>query len=397
MNKKAAWLKVLLQVLSYLLVAVVTCVSTLFLMFRKTTYTPTSMQPGEKLSYLQQLVDTYYIGEVDWQAVSDGIADGMIEALPDRWSYYIPSSAAQSNRENMENAFVGIGITIVQREDGKGYDIEQIESGSGAMDAGIQVGDILVKVEDTSVTELTIQQIRDTIRGEENTQVQLTVERDGQEQSFRVTRKKVLTKVAVGQLLEGNVGYIIIKNFNSRCTQETVAQIADLQEKGATSFVFDVRFNPGGYKEELVDLLDYLLPEGDLFRSQLYNGEEEVDTSDASCLDVPMAVLINADSYSAAEFFAAALREYDKAILVGEQTVGKGYFQSTFDLPDGSSVALSIGKYFTPKGVCLEEAGGLTPDVTVEVDSNTAAKIANGLLDPLEDPQVLAALEALKK
>lgn len=397
MEKKAIWLKVLLQVLSYLLVAVITCVSTFFFMFRKPAYAPSSMQPNEKLSYLQQLVDTYYIGEVDWQAVSDGVADGMIEALPDRWSYYIPASATQENRENMENAFVGIGITIVLREDGMGYDVEQVEQGSGAMDAGVLAGDILIKVDGTSVTELTVQQIRDMIRGEENTQVQLTVVRDAQERSFRVTRKKVLTKVAVGQLLEGNVGYIIIKNFNSRCAQETVAEIADLKGKGATSFIFDVRFNPGGYKEELVDLLDYLLPEGDLFRSQLYNGEEELDTSDSKSLDMPMAVLINADSYSAAEFFAAALREYDKAILVGEQTVGKGYFQSTFDLPDGSAVALSIGKYFTPKGVCLEEVGGLTPDVEVKVDNQTASKIYAGTLDPMKDPQVLAALEALKK
>ena len=158
-----------------------------------------------------------------------------------------------------------------------------------------------------------------------------------------------------------------------------------------------MRFNPGGYKDELVKLLDYLLPEGDLFRSQLYTGEEAVDTSDAKCLEMPMAVLVNGDSYSAAEFFAAALDEYDWAVLVGEPTVGKGYFQSTFDLGDGSAVALSVGKYFTPNGRCLEDEGGLTPEVTVEVDQETASKIYAGVLEPTEDPQIQAALEALKK
>lgn len=397
MEKKSTWVKILLQVTSGLLVAVITSVSTIYFMLRRPGYQTTNMQPSEKLSYLQQLVDTYYVGEVDWNAVADGVADGMIEALPDRWSYYIPASAAQSNKENLENSFVGIGVTISLREDGKGYDIEQVEPGGGAKDAGIQPGDILVGVESYRVSELTVEQIREMIRGEENTQVNLTVERNGSEQNFQVTRKMILTQVATGRLLEGNVGYITIKNFNSRCSLETISQIMQLQEQGATSFIFDVRFNPGGFKDELVQLLDYLLPEGDLFRSQLYNGDEEVDTSDARCLDAPMVVLVNADSYSAAEFFAAALREYDKAILVGEQTVGKGYFQSTFDLPDGSAVALSIGRYFTPNGVCLEEVGGLTPDVVVEVDNQTAAKIYAGTLDPTEDPQVLAALEALKK
>ena len=143
-----------------------------------------------------------------------------------------------------------------------------------------------------------------------------------------------------------------------------------------------------------MELLDYLLPEGDLFRTIRYDGQAHVDTSDANCLDMPMAVLINADSYSAAEFFAAALQEYEAATVVGEKSVGKGYFQNTFRLSDGSAVALSVGKYFTPKGVSLAEVG-VTPDVECPVDEDTAAMIYYGTLEPLEDPQIRAALEAL--
>ena len=142
-------------------------------------------------------------------------------------------------------------------------------------------------------------------------------------------------------------------------------------------------------------VLDYLLPEGDLFRQVDYAGKETVDKSDAACLQMPMAVLINGNSFSAAEFFAAALQEYEWATVVGEKTTGKGYFQNTFQLPDGSAVGLSIGKYFTPKGVSLAQTG-VTPDLPVEVDDETAAKIYGGILDPMEDPQILAALEALK-
>ena len=153
--------------------------------------------------------------------------------------------------------------------------------------------------------------------------------------------------------------------------------------------------NPGGFADELVELLDYLLPEGDLFRTVSYDGKEQVDTSDADFLDMPMAVLVNGDSYSAAEFFAAALQEYEAAIVVGEPTVGKGYYQNTIQLGDGSAVALSTGKYFTPKGNSLADVG-VTPDVRAEVDEETAANIYYGLCTTAEDPQIQAAVNALK-
>ena len=388
MKKRIDWAKILLRILTYVLVAVVTCVSTMYLMLQQT---------GGKLTALRFLINNCFIGEVDQEALDDGAAAGMVDALPDRWSYYIPASEMLANTEHMENAYVGVGITIINREDNKGFDIIQVEPTGGAKEAGVLPGDILVAVEGQRVSEIGMDGARALIRGKEDTQVNITVERDGQELGFTVTRKQLLVQVAAGQMLEGNVGYITIANFNDRCAQETIERIEELIAQGATSLLFDVRFNPGGYKDELVKLLDYLLPEGDLFRSQLYTGEEAVDTSDAKCLEMPMAVLVNGDSYSAAEFFAAALDEYDWAVLVGEPTVGKGYFQSTFDLGDGSAVALSVGKYFTPNGRCLEDEGGLTPEATVEVDQETASKIYAGVLEPTEDPQIQAALEALKK
>ena len=197
--------------------------------------------------------------------------------------------------------------------------------------------------------------------------------------------------------MEGNVGYIVIQNFNDRCASETIACIEDLIEQGATKLLFDVRFNVGGYVSELVDLLDYLLPEGDLFVSEDYTGVKQTDTSNPSCLRMPMAVLINAYTYSSAEFFAAVLEEYEWAFTVGEHTVGKGNYQITIPLSDGSAVSLSVGRYYTPiKGIWLEESGGLAPTIEVEVDEETLAYIYAGLLDPMKDPQVLAALEGLK-
>ena len=200
--------------------------------------------------------------------------------------------------------------------------------------------------------------------------------------------------MATGKLLDGGIGLVRIENFNTNCKTETIAAIESLIEQGATKLIFDVRFNPGGYAKELVDILDYLLPKGDLLRTEDVSGKVEVETSDEKCLQMPMAVLVNGDSYSAAEFFAAALSEREWATVVGEQTTGKGYYQVTYSLPDGSAVGLSIGKYFTANGVSLEGVG-ITPDVVVPVDENTASAIYAGTIEAAADPQIQAAVKAL--
>jgi carboxyl-terminal processing protease len=202
--------------------------------------------------------------------------------------------------------------------------------------------------------------------------------------------------VAEGQMLPDSVGYVRINNFNTNCAKQTIAIIDDLVSQGAKSLVFDVRNNGGGYIREMNEILDYLLPAGDLFRSVDHRGNESVDKSDADCLELPMAVLVNDRTYSSAEFFAAALREYDWAVVAGLPTTGKGYFQNTFRLADGSAINLSVGQYYTPKGVSLAEEGGLVPDVVTEVDDTTYAMIYARVLPLAEDPQLNAALDALK-
>ena len=297
--------------------------------------------------------------------------------------------------EQMQNAYVGIGITITRAEDGSGLEVILVNKGGPAEEAGMQVGDVITGIEGQSAMGLTTTDARDLVRGKEGTQVTLTIQRGEQTLELPVTRKTVETPVAEAQMLDSGIGLVTIYNFDDRCAQETINAIEDLLEQDAKGLIFDVRNNTGGYKKELVKILDYLLPEGPLFRSENYSGKVFVDESDAEYLDIPMAVLVNANSYSAAEFFAAALDEYDAAIVVGQQTIGKGYFQSTFELKDGSAVNLSIGKYTTPKGVSLADVG-ITPEILVEVDKETAYLIYADMLEPADDPQIQAAVEALK-
>ena len=347
-----------------------------------------------KLDELESLIDTYFIGQADQAAMEDAAASAMVDALEDKWSYYMTAQDYITYQEQMNNAYVGIGITISLTEDEAGFEIIKVNSGGPAEEAGLLAGDVIVAIEGQSTAGMSTTDARNLVRGEEGTKVTLTVRRGDKTLEQEVERRTVQTPVAQAQLLDGNIGLVTIANFDERCSQETISAIEQLLGQGAEALIFDVRNNPGGYKHELVKLLDYLLPEGPLFRSEEYSGKVSVDESDAACLDIPMAVMVNGNSYSAAEFFAAALAEYDAAIVVGQQTTGKGYFQSTFKLSDGSAVVLSIGKYTTPKGVNLADVG-ITPSVCVEVDEETAYRIYAGILDPAEDPQIQAAVEAL--
>ena len=351
---------------------------------------------NSKLQQLEQIIVEQFVGEKDVTVMEDAAANAMVASLGDRWSYYIPADQYEAYQQQMRNEYIGVGITISVDEETGYLNILQVEPGGGASVAGIMPGDTLIKVEGEDVAKLGLDEITNRIRGEVGTAVNLTVLREKEELNFSVLRKVITVQVAKGQMLQGNVGLVKIANFDEKCTQQTISVIEDLVEQGAESLIFDVRFNPGGYQTELVDVLDYLLPEGVLFRSKYAGKQEQTDTSDKKCLEMPMAVLVNGESYSAAEFFAAALNEYDWAVVVGEPTCGKSYFQITLPLQDGSAVGLSVGEYFTPKGVSLAKEGGLKPEVEIPVDEETAAKIQGGLLTPEEDPQIQAALEALQ-
>ena len=350
-----------------------------------------------KLEQLGNLIESRFIAETDRAEMEDVAAAAMVNSLGDRWSHYLTAEAYAANMEQLTNAYVGVGMTVTAREDGDGIDIVQVTPGGPAEEAGIQAGDVLIAVNAEPVDGLDITGVSNKVKGEEGTTVELTMRRSGRELTFTVERRTIQVVVAEGELVTDGIGLITITNFDDRCATETIAALEALLDNGAKSIIFDVRNNPGGFKHELVALLDYILPEGPLFRSEMYTGATSVDNSDADCVSgIPMVVLVNENSYSAAEFFAAALEEYDYASIVGEQTSGKGYFQQTFQLADGSGVALSVGKYCTPKGISLAEAGGLVPDLIVDVDDETAAEIYAGILDTAEDPQIQAAIELLK-
>ena len=384
------------RVVSYFIVAIVASLMT-FYSVKATPAAQQNAQGIEKLQELQSLLDQMYIGEIDQEYMIDMAAAGMVQGIEDRWSYYLPASEMQAYHDSMANSYVGIGITVARLEDGSGFQVQRVEPDSPAQKSGILPMDVIIGVDGVMVPDVGMDAALDMVSGEQGTDVKLTVLRDETQTEVIVTRDLVLVEVAYGKMVTNQIGYVHITNFDSRSAQESIAAIESLMEQGAQALIFDVRFNPGGYRHELVKLLDYLLPKGDLFKSVDYRGREQVDVSDASCVEVPMAVLINGDSYSAAEFFAAALKEYDYAVTVGQNTTGKGYFQQLYNLSDGSAVNLSVGKYFTPNGVSLAEVGGLKVDIPVDVDQETAALIYGQMLPEQDDAQLQAAVAAMQE
>lgn len=378
--------KKVLIVLSYVLVAALACGATLFFVSASTDY--------NKLEDLENLILTSFAGDADKTKIEDAAADAMVNAMGDRWSYYIPASELPSFLENSENAYVGIGVTVQATEDNSGLMVIAVQPGGPAEEAGVQVGDVIIQVDGESAQDRTVTEISAMIKGEEGTVVSVTVLRSGEGITMSMTRKRMETTVASSKLLNEHVGLVTIQNFDERCADETIAAIKALLNQGADMLLFDVRNNPGGYVDELTKVLDYLLPEGDLIRTVGTDGSDETVTSDASCVKVPMAVLINENTYSAAELFAADLSEYGAAKLFGQQTSGKGFYQYVFQFADGSAAGISVGRYYTGHGASLEGIG-LTPDETVKLDDESEALLYNGMLEPENDAQLQAALSYL--
>ena len=334
----------------------------------------------EGLSLLEglSLINEKFVGEYDEGQVVDAALEGMVEGLGDRWSYYLTEEEYEAQNQRRTNQYVGVGVTV-NYESEEGLQIIEVTAGGPAEAAGLQAGELITAVDGFSLAGEARYEGAERIQGEEGTTVTLEVQSaDGQTRTVELTRTRLENDPVTAQMLEGNVGYVGLANFYDHSADRLKEEVTRLQEEGATALVFDMRNNGGGYLSQLTDMLDFLLPEGPIFISRDRAGNEEITQSDASCVDLPMAVLVNADTYSAAEFFAAELQEQGVAVIVGEPTSGKGYSQQTFQLPDGSAMAISTGAYFTGGGTSLIGTG-LTLDKEVYLTGEGDAQLEAAL------------------
>ena len=352
-----------------------------------------------KYANVLRVIRTEFVADYDMAEVNDTAMEGAIEGLGDRWSYYMDAETYDAYKDYASNRYQGIGVTVQKDEATGGFLITAVNRDGPAMTAGLVPGDVILAVDGQDVTGGDTSDLRALIQADYGQNALVTVlHEDGTtEADIPVSCEAIYsTPVEYSLLADGVTGYVVISNFRDGAGRDAVAAVEELLSRGAEQLVFDVRNNPGGQLTELIELLDYLLPEGEIFIRSDKAGREQIDYSDAACVELPMAVIVNGESYSAAEFFAAALREYDWATVVGEATTGKSRSQITVVLADGSAVHLSHYRYLTPDRVDLYEAGGLTPDVELALTEEERQEFDTGWLEPEDDPQVQAAVEALE-
>lgn len=346
-----------------------------------------------KLREIDSIAVSQYVGELDEEAVADYAAVGYVAGLGDQWSSYIPADQYEQYRMNSEGQGCGIGVSVISTQDS--IRVNLVYDDSPAAQAGIEKGDYIVGAAGLTVEADGADAVIDAIRGDEGTEVTVSVRKDGTDavQELTMQRAVVTQKMAWGQMLDGNVGYIRIENFHVGAAEQFNQTLDGLIADGAQSLVIDVRHNGGGRVKEMSEALDPLLPEGTIMTLRTRDGHETVYSSDAEQLELPIAVLIDDQSISAAEFFAAALQEYDCATLVGTHTTGKGRAQQTFELSDGSAVNLSVEEYFTPNGNSLADVG-IAPDIEVTLTEEQQADFY--FLAPEDDPQLQKAVETVR-
>jgi len=350
------------------------------------------------LSVIQALtvVRGQFVGEYEWNEVVDDTLNTMVTSLGDRWSYYLTPKEYEQILQTRTNSYTGIGVTISQ-DVGNSIVILSVAKDSPAEEVGIKAGDAILSVEGVRVTKENWTECVDLIRGEEGTPVNLIIKEEaGGPRPVEVMRKEILSIPAEHLMLDNQIGLIRLRNFYSGSGAALIAAVDTLAGEGAKAIIFDLRDNPGGYVTELTKMLDHLLPEGNIFISRTLDGEETVYTSDENRVNLPFAVIVNGDSYSAAEFFAAELRESVGATVIGEVTSGKGYAQQLFPLQNGSAIGLSTSRYFTGAGVSLI-GKGITPDVELSLSEEQRKLQLQEKLPHEEDPQLQAAISAMSK
>ena len=374
-----------------------TCIVLSLFFFVYLSFRDSEIHSTNDFSELIELLDERFIGELDIDDVTIAALRAAIDALDDDWSYYMSPLEYAEFLRSSNNRYSGIGVDVVIDEETEGMKVMGVYSNSGADIAGIVIGDIITAVDGESILGLPLPDIRVMLRRPLGSTAILTVLRtSGEYQELTVIYDIVFTNPVSFEMLEGNIGYVLLKNFEEGAGVEFIAAVNELIENGAAGFIYDVRNNPGGRVNEVTSILNFLLPEGEIFISVDRSGIEKITRSDADFIDFPAVVLVNRHSYSGGEFFPAMLYEYGYAVTVGEQTTGKNRMQTTIPLSNGGAAHISTGHYLTKNRISLYDSGGFTPEFVIPMTDEDRVLFNRGELDKADDKQFLKALSLLE-
>jgi len=345
---------------------------------------------------LIEVINNRFIGTFDIDEIIFSAMRAAVFSLDDDWSYYMSPAEYTEFLANSNNRYTGIGVEVSIDEETGGIKILGVYKDSGADLAGIIIGDIITAVDGESIIGFDLSGVRAALRRTIGETALVTVLReDGEYHELTVLYDIVFTDPISFKMLDNNIGYVTLRNFEAGAGSGFISAVKTLIDQGAVAFIYDVRSNNGGRVGEMTEILDFLLPEGEIFISVNRSGDEQITRSDADFIDIPAVVLVNSYSYSGAEYFAAMLSEYEYAYTVGEQTTGKNRMQTTIPLSNGGAVHISTGQYLTKNRVSLYDTGGFTPDYIIPLPDDELYLLSRGELAHDSDPQLQKALSLL--
>ncbi len=357
-----------------------------------------SLQEGgadnSKFSTIIDIIETYYYKDVDDDTLVNGVYKGVVKSLDDPYSEYYTAEEYEDLMTTLTGNYAGIGALLQKNAETGAVSITKVYKDTPAEKAGLLAGDIIVSADGFVGTDEGLDTFVQHIRGEAGTDVELVILRESEELKIVCTRAAIATPTVEHQMLEGNVGYIAVSQFTEHTYKDFVEAYKDLEKQGMTSVIFDMRNNGGGLVDSVVEMLDYLLPKGTVVYTMDKAGHrEDYLSDDASSKDIPIVVLVNENTASAAEIFTGAIRDFNYGTIIGTNTFGKGIVQSTIPLTDGSALKLTTQTYYTPNGESIH-GKGIKPDIELEYEFQGGEDDAYSVD---LDNQIQKALDVLSK
>ena len=349
----------------------------------------------DKESQLKEMVKKYYYKDVDDETLEEGSYKGLLESLNDPYSVYYTKDEYKILMQQMDGDYVGIGVMVAQDKNTKEFVVTGVIKNSPAEDAGMLEKDVIIKVDGQDVTNCDLDKLVSLVRGKKGTGVSITVTRENEEIEFQLDRAEVSEQIVYYEMLDDNIGYIELTQFSENSAEQVKDALEELESQNMEKLIFDVRDNPGGDLQQILKIAGYFIPKDEIILSYKMkdgSGEDYKNDTEGEYQDIPMVVLVNEDSASAAEAFSGCMKAYKRATIVGTNTYGKGIMQTLYQLDDGSAVKITIAKYYLPDGSNIQDVG-IAPDVEVEEDENINIW---DLEKRDSEPQFQKALEVIK-
>ena len=348
---------------------------------------------SSELAKIRSIVDKYYMGEIDEQSLIDGAIQGYIQGLNDKYSEYVPKEEAEEYTTKATGTYSGIGIYYGKTQDSKKVIIISTIKDSPAYKAGLQTGDIILKINDNEInSEETLTELSNKIKGEAGTEVKLVIQRNDEVKEYTFVRENIKMRYVYDDVIQDDIGYLELTNFDEGVADEFKEKYEQLKSKGIKSLIIDLRSNGGGIVQEATQIADYMLDKDKtILITKDKNGKEEITKAEEDKLiDIPVVVLTDKGSASASEILAGALKDNNVAKIIGEKTYGKGVIQNLFTLKSGAMLKLTTNEYFTPNNIAINNIG-IEPDIEVKLPTPQNKDVE------IEDTQLQKAIEILKQ